>query len=91
MKKKKNDPHKPLTDEEWNSLGGPVMQGLDGLPKELRQAVLNTNLGGRPRSKNPKKLITVRLDPHIVTALRAKGRGWQTRLNAFLSNNVGLI
>lgn len=91
MKKKRIDPHKPLTDAEWNSLGGPVMHGLEGLPKELQKAVRNTNAGGRPRSENPKQIITVRLDPHIVSALRAKGKGWQTRLNAFLSHNVGRI
>jgi uncharacterized protein (DUF4415 family) len=91
MTKKEIDPHKPLTDAEWAALSGPVMHGLDGLPKVAKKAVLNTNFGGRPRSKNPKKIITVRLDPHIVEALRAKGKGWQTRLNAFLNSNVGLI
>lgn len=39
---------------------------------------------GRPKSANPKKQITLRLDAEIVDHFRAKGRGWQTRINSAL-------
>lgn len=44
---------------------------------------------GRPKLKNPKVPVTVRLDPEVVAFFRSGGQGWQTRLNAVLSNYVG--
>ncbi|KTQ92662.1 hypothetical protein NS226_15340 [Aureimonas ureilytica] len=36
---------------------------------------------GRPPVENPKERITLRLDHDIAAALRASGKGWQTRVN----------
>ena len=33
--------------------------------------------------------VKLRLDPDVLTALRATGRGWQTRVNALLREAVG--
>ena len=41
---------------------------------------------GRPASANPKAHINIRLDPDVVAAFRATGRGWQTRLNSALKD-----
>lgn len=41
---------------------------------------------GRPVSANPKAHVNLRLDPDVVAAFRATGRGWQTRLNAALKD-----
>ena len=41
---------------------------------------------GRPVSDHPKAHINLRLDPDVVAAFRATGRGWQTRLNAALKD-----
>lgn len=38
------------------------------------------NKGGRPRSANPKRLITIRLTEDVVKRWRATGPGWQTRM-----------
>jgi uncharacterized protein (DUF4415 family) len=38
------------------------------------------NKGGRPRSANPKKLITIRLAEDVIQRWRATGPGWQTRM-----------
>lgn len=35
---------------------------------------------GRPRSPNPKQLISLRLPPDVVARWRATGPGWQTRM-----------
>jgi uncharacterized protein (DUF4415 family) len=40
---------------------------------------------GRPISKNPKKLITLRLPADVIAKWRATGPGWQTRMAARLS------
>ena len=41
---------------------------------------------GRPASANPKEHVNLRLDPDVVAAFRATGRGWQTRLNTALKD-----
>ena len=46
--------------------------------KMLSRAVVNK--GGRPRSPNPRQLISLRLPPDVVKRWRATGPGWQTRM-----------
>ena len=36
--------------------------------------------GGRPRSANPRQLISLRLPAEVVERWRATGPGWQTRM-----------
>jgi uncharacterized protein (DUF4415 family) len=43
--------------------------------------------GGRPRSANPKKLISLRLPADVVARWRATGPGWQTRMAERLSKS----
>jgi uncharacterized protein (DUF4415 family) len=43
------------------------------------------NRGGRPRSANPKKLISIRLTEDVIERWRATGPGWQTRMAEKLS------
>jgi len=38
------------------------------------------NKGGRPRSANPRKLISIRLPQDVIERWRATGPGWQTRM-----------
>jgi uncharacterized protein (DUF4415 family) len=38
------------------------------------------NKGGRPRSANPRKLISIRLPENVIQRWRATGPGWQTRM-----------
>jgi len=38
------------------------------------------NRGGRPRSANPRKLISIRLSEDVIPRGRATGPGWQTRM-----------
>ena len=40
---------------------------------------------GRPVSRNPKKLITLRLPADVIEKWKATGPGWQTRMAARLS------
>lgn len=43
------------------------------------------NRGGRPRSENPKRLISIRLPQDVIEKWRASGPGWQTRMAEKLS------
>ena len=45
---------------------------------------------GRPRSDNPKKQVTLRLDPDVIEKFRATGKGWQSRINAELRKALGI-
>lgn len=36
--------------------------------------------GGRPRSTNPRQLISLRLPVDVIARWRATGPGWQTRM-----------
>lgn len=59
----------------------------DELP-ELTDDMLargTVNKGGRPRSDNPRKLISIRLPEDIIQRWRATGPGWQTRMADKLS------
>jgi Uncharacterized protein conserved in bacteria len=62
----------------------------DELP-ELTEDMLargKVNKGGRPRSKNPKKLISIRLPEDVILKWRATGPGWQTRMAEKLARVV---
>jgi uncharacterized protein (DUF4415 family) len=46
------------------------------------------NKGGRPRSLNPKRLISIRLTEDVIQRWRATGPGWQTRMAEKLSRSA---
>jgi uncharacterized protein (DUF4415 family) len=52
-------------------------------PEMLERAVVRK--GGRPRSANPRKLITIRLPADVIARWKATGPGWQTRMADRLS------
>ncbi len=43
---------------------------------------------GRPKTANPKAMVTLRLDASVLDKLRALGPGWQTRANAILREGL---
>jgi uncharacterized protein (DUF4415 family) len=60
---------------------------LEELP-ELTEEMLaraKVNKGGRPVSKNPRKLISIRLPEEVIARWKATGAGWQTRMAEKLS------
>ncbi len=52
-------------------------------PEMLARATINK--GGRPVSKNPRKLITIRLPADVIARWKSTGRGWQSRMAERLS------
>ncbi len=58
----------------------PASQVLPELfSSKTAQALLRPR--GRPPATQVKERITIRLDPDVLAAFRATGRGWQTRVN----------
>ena len=49
----------------------------------LSRAVVNK--GGRPRSANPRKLLSIRLPGDVIEGWTTTGPGWQTRIAERLS------
>ena len=45
---------------------------------------------GRPKTDEPKKQVTLRLDADVVEFFRRAGPGWQSRINDSLRNSAGL-
>ena len=65
-------------------------QEYEELP-ELTEEMLargKVNKGGRPRSPNPKRLISIRLTEDVIERWRATGPGWQTRMAERLSRSA---
>jgi uncharacterized protein (DUF4415 family) len=54
----------------------------------LRPAQGTLTKRGRPRLKNPKQQVTLRLDADLIDRLRQSGPGWQSRVNAILRKAV---
>ena len=46
------------------------------------------NKGGRPRLSNPKESTTIRLNAEVLGFFKARGKGWQTRINDILQKYV---
>jgi uncharacterized protein (DUF4415 family) len=66
--------------------------GAEVLPAEVLRA-FGRNPGGRPRlaPEVKKRRVTLMLDPDVLGAFKADGRGWQTRVNAALRAAKGLL
>ena len=56
----------------------------------LREATDTMARRGRPKSNDPKQLVSLRLDRVVLDRLRAQGPGWQSRVNELLRREVGV-
>ena len=93
MSAKKPDINKPWIDPddapEWTEEHFRHAQlSVDG--KIIREAVGTWSKPGRPPSPNPKRQVTLRLDPDVLEKFRATGKGWQSRINAELRKALGI-
>ena len=49
---------------------------------ELAESIQRSR--GRPAVEQPKRQISLRLDPDVIDAFKATGKGWQGRINEAL-------
>lgn len=80
-----SDPDAPEATDEQLAQAKPFDEVFPALADAMRQ-----NVGGRPKSENPKVAVSLRLDPDIVVRFKASGPGWQTRMNDALRDAAGL-
>lgn len=76
----------PMTDEDFARLR-PVWD----FPELVEILQSHGKLGRPPLPEaERKKRVTLHLDPDVLAALKAEGKGWQTRANAALRRALGL-
>jgi uncharacterized protein (DUF4415 family) len=54
----------------------------------LRKADGTLTKRGRPRLATPKQIVSLRLEPEVISAFRATGAGWQKRMGEVLRNSL---
>lgn len=57
-------------------------------PAQLKAMVPLRGLRGRPKSAQPKQLLSVRYSPEVVSYFKSTGDGWQTLMDAVLREYV---
>lgn len=80
-----SDPDAPEATDEQLAQAKPFGEVFPALADAMRK-----NVGGRPKSQNPKVAVSLRLDQEIVARFKKAGPGWQTRMNDALREAVGL-
>jgi uncharacterized protein (DUF4415 family) len=88
---------KPLTDKDGEARELEVedframRSASDMLPTELLALLPKRRPGQRGAQKSPtKQQVTLRLDQDVLAHFRAKGAGWQSRINTSLRKAAGL-
>lgn len=67
-----------MSDEEDAAITAAALADPDAQPLETLEL---RRRPGRPRAEVKKIAVSLKLDPDVVSAYRAKGPGWQTRMN----------
>jgi len=49
---------------------------------DLKESIRRSR--GRPAVANPRRQISIRLDPEVIEKFKATGKGWQSRINEVL-------
>ncbi len=80
-----SDPDAPEATDEQLAQAKPFDEAFPALADAMRK-----NVGGRPKSVNPKVAVSLRLDQEVVARFKAAGPGWQTRMNDALRDAAGL-
>ncbi len=57
---------------------------------DVGKAAMSLRLRGRPKVEQPKQTVAIRLSADLLAALRATGKGWQTRAEETLRRSLGL-
>jgi uncharacterized protein (DUF4415 family) len=57
-------------------------------PKQLQAMVPLRSVRGRPKSANPKQLVSVRYSAEVLEYFKSTGEGWQSRMDGVLRQYV---
>ena len=79
------------TVEEDAAITAAALSDPDAQPltdAQLAGMVPMKTLRGRPRTDNPKRLVSVRYSPEVITYFKSTGDGWQARMDGVLREYV---
>lgn len=57
-------------------------------PTQLKAMVPLKAVRGRPKSENPKQLVSVRYSREVIEYFKSTGEGWQSRMDGVLLQYV---
>lgn len=80
----------PTMDED-TAITAAALSDPDAQPltdAQLGAMVPMKTLRGRPRTDNPKRLVSVRHSPEVITYFKSTGDGWQARMDGVLREYV---
>lgn len=79
------------TVEEDAAITAAALSDPDAQPltdAQLGAMVPMKTLRGRPRTENPKRLVSVRYSPEVISYFKSTGDGWQGRMDGVLREYV---
>lgn len=80
-----SDPDSPEATDEQLAQARPFAEVFPEWAAEIA-----ARTAGRPKLDQPKKAVSLRLDQDVVDGFKAKGPGWQSRINAALRKELGI-
>lgn len=76
------------TPEEDAAINAAIAEDPDTYELNDQEFAQLRPLRGRPKSANPKILLSVRYSPDVVEYFKSTGEGWQARMNEVLKDYV---
>jgi len=81
MPKRNRAPGAKALNPTWTAADFKRAKPFAALPAALKKTLSKR---GRPPKESPKVPISIRLSPKVVAHFKAKGKGWQTRIDEAL-------
>lgn len=82
-----SDPDNPELTEEQIANMRPLREVLPDLASSIDRELARR---GRPPVENPRRQVSIRLDPDVLEHYKSAGKGWQSRINEALRKAAGL-
>ncbi len=81
------DPDNPEWTEEDFKQARPFREVFPDLAASIDRELARR---GRPPVENPRRQVSIRLDPDVLAHYKSTGKGWQSRINDALRKAAGL-
>jgi len=86
MKKRRNPEMIDKENPEWTDTDFERSVSLSALPKGIQKAISTRRRG--PQKTPTKQLVSLRLSREVLSHFKAKGPGWQTRIDETLKSAI---
>ncbi len=82
-----SDPDNPELTDEQIAQAKPFREVFPELAASIDRELARR---GRPPVENPRRQVSIRLDPDVLAHYKSTGKGWQSRINDALRKAAGL-